>query len=182
MEQLNEEDYKPYWDDSCEMISSHLLPYNQINSATLDNNPSKTVENSWFQTERKFHQNTNLQSYISSFVESSILEDTQIKSRKIRIYLTQQQKILFKQWFGVARKFYNETLTIYKNGSEKTWDKVYQDIAKQNEEHGYIKSVPYQIKKIAVKDYREALSINKKIAKRSGKPFEMKFKSKKNPK
>lgn len=42
--------------------------------------------------------------------------------------------------------------------------------------------MPYQIKKIAVKDYRKALSINKIKAKRFGKPFEMKFKSKKNPK
>lgn len=82
----------------------------------------------------------------------------------------------------MARKFYNETLTIYKNGSEKTWDKVYKDIAEQNKEHDYVKSVPYQIKKIAVNDYRKALSINKIKAKRFGKPFEMKFKSKKNPK
>lgn len=185
--QIIEKDYKPFWDDSCEVINSRLLSHTQIDSADLESTSSSTylsriVENSWFQTERKFHQNTNLQSYISSFVESSILEDTQIKSRKIRIYPTQQQKILFKQWFGVARKFYNETLTIYKNGSDKVWHKVYQDIAEQNKEHDYIKSTPYQVKKIAVKDYRKALSINKMKAKRSGKPFEMKFKSKKNPK
>jgi len=144
------------------------------------------VDNSWFLIERKFHQNTNSQktysqSYTSSLRDSTNLGDIWIRSRKIRIYPTQQQKILFKRWFGVARKFYNETLTIYKNGSEKTWDKVYQDIAEQNKEHDYIKSVPYQIKKVSVKDYREALSMNKKIAKRSGKPFDMKFKSKKNP-
>lgn len=187
--QTIEKDYKPFWDDSCEIVSSHLLSYTQIDSASLESTSylSRTVENYWFLTERKFHSNedsqkTYLQSYISSLVECEDLEDTQIKSRKIRIYPTQQQKILFKQWFGVARKFYNETLTIYKNGSEKSWDKVYQDIAEQNKEYNYIKSVPYQIKKIAVNDYRKALSINKIKAKRFGKPFEMKFKSKKNPK
>lgn len=176
MEQL-----KPFWDDSCKVISSHLLSHLQIDSADLESIGS-IVENSWFLTERKFRPNTNSQSYIPSFVESSTLGDTLIKSRKIRIYPTQQQKNLFKQWFGVARKFYNETLTTYKNGSEKSWDKVYKDIAKQNEEHDYIKSVPYQIKKIAVRDYNRALFINKAKAKRYGKPFEMKFKSKKNPK
>ena len=187
--QISKKDYKPFWDDSCEVISSHLLSHTQIDSAGLESTSylSKMVEDSWFLTERKFHSNKNsqktfLQSYTSSLVECMDLEDTQIKSRKIRIYPTQQQKILFKQWFGVARKFYNETLTIYKNGSDKTWDKVYQDIAEQNKEYDYIKSVPYQIKKIAVKDYRKALSINKMKAKRLGKPFEMKFKSKKNPK
>lgn len=186
---MNKKDYKPFWDDSCEMISSHLLSHTQIDSADLESTSysSKMVEDSWFLTERKFHSNKNsqktyLQSYMSSLVECMDLGDTQIKSRKIRIYPTQQQKILFKQWFGVSRKFYNETLTIYKNGSDKVWHKVYQDIAEQNKEHDYIKSVPYQIKKIAVKDYRKALSINKMKAKRLGKPFEMKFKSKKNPK
>lgn len=187
--QTNKKDYKPFWDDSCKAISSHLLSHTQIDSADLEltSYSSKMVENSWFLTKRKFHQNENsqktyLQSYTSSLVECTDLEDTQIKSRKIRIYPTQQQKILFKQWFGVSRKFYNETLIIYKNGSDKVWHKVYQDIAEQNKEHDYIKSVPYQIKKIAVKDYRKALSINKMKTKRLGKPFEMKFKSKKNPK
>lgn len=186
--QTNEKDYKPFWDNSCEVISSHLLSHLQIDSAGLELISSgKAVESSWFLIERKFHQNNNsqkiyLQSYTNSLIDYTDLEDTQIRSRKMRIYPTQQQKILFKQWFGVARKFYNETLTIYKKGSEKSWDKVYKDIAEQNKEHDYIKSVPYQIKKVSVKDYREALSINKKIAKRSGKPFEMRFKSKKNPK
>jgi len=189
---MNKKDYKPFWDDSCEVISSHLLSHTQIDSADLESVSSgtylsKTEEKSWFLTERKFHSNKNsqktyLQSYMPSLVECVDLESTHIKSRKVRIYPTQQQKILFKQWFGVARKFYNETLTVYKNGSEKTWDKVFKDIAEQNKEYGYIKSVPYQVKKIAVKDYRKALSINKMKAKRLGKPFEMKFKSKKNPK
>ena len=186
---MNKKDYKPFWDDSCEVISSYLLSHTQIDSADLESTSylSKTEEKSWFLTERKFHssknsQKTYLQSYMSSLVECVDLESTHIKSRKVRIYPTQQQKILFKQWFGVARKFYNETLTVYKNGSEKSWDKVYKDIAEQNKEHDYIKYVPYQVKKIAVKDYRKALSINKMKAKRLGKPFEMKFKSKKNPK
>lgn len=187
--QIIERNYKPFWDDSREIISSHLLSHTQIDSASLESVSylSKMVDNSWFLNERKFHQNKNsqktfLQSHTSSLINYTDLEDTQIKSRKIRIYPTQQQKILFKQWFGVARKFYNETLTIYKNGSDKVWHKVYQDIAEQNKEHDYIKAVPYQIKKIAVKDYKEALTKNKIKANRLGKPFEMKFKSKKNPK
>lgn len=186
--QTSEKDYKPFWNDSCEAISSCILSHLQIDSASLESlSSSKMVENSWFLTERKFHQNNNsqktyLQFYANSLIDYTNLEDTQIKSRKIRIYPTQQQKILFKQWFGVSRKFYNETLTIYKKGTEKSWDKVYQDIAEQNKDHDYIKSVPYQIKKVAVRDYNKALFKNKVKAKRLGKPFEMKFKSKKNPK
>lgn len=169
----NEKDYKPFWDDSCELISSNLLSHIQISSADLELDYSSTYlsklkdHKSWFLAERKFHQIKDsqknfLQSYKSSFVECENLEETFIKSRKIRIYPTQQQKILFKKWFGVSRKFYNETLAIYKNGSQKTWDKVYQEIAEQNKDCDYIKSVPYQVKNRAVKDYKIAFSINKK--------------------
>ena len=171
---------KPFWDDSCELISSNLLSHIQIYSADPETYLSKQYDKSWFLTENKFNQIKDsqknfLKSYKTSFVECKNLENSHIKSRKIRIYPTQQQKILFKKWFGVSRKFYNETLVIYKNGSQKTWDKVYQEIAEQNKDFDYIRSVPYQIKKIAVKDYTNALSINKKKAKRLGKPFEMKF-------
>ena len=177
---------KPFWDDTCEKISSNLLSHIQIDSSDLENCLSKQENKSWFLTENRFHQIKDyqknfLQSYKTSFVECERL-DTLIKSRKIRIYPTQQQKILFKKWFGVSRKFYNETLVIYKNGSDKVWHKVYQEIAEKNKDFDYIKSVPYQIKKIAVKDYTIALSTNKKKAKLLGKPFEMKFRSKKNPK
>ena len=189
----NEKDYKPFWDDSCELISSNLLSHIQISSADLELDYSSTYlsklkdHKSWFLAERKFHQIKDskknfLQSYKTSFVECENLEETFIKSRKIRIYPTQQQKILFKKWFGVSRKFYNETLVIYKNGSQKTWDKVFQEIAEQNKDCDYIKSVPYQVKNRAVNDYKIALSTNKKKSKRLGKSFEMKFRSKKNPK
>ena len=189
---LNQRDYRPFWDDSCKEISSHLLSHIQIDSADLelmcsDTCLNKTEEKSWFLTERRFHQNKNsqktyLQSYMSSLAECTDFGDTLIKSRKIRIYPTQQQKILFKQWFGVSRKFYNETLTIYKSGCKEVWNKVYQNISEQYNDCDYIKSVPYQIKKMAVKDYHKALSINKMKTKKFGKPFEMKFRSKKNPK
>lgn len=181
-----ENDYKPFWDESCDEISYNLLSHIQIDSAYLKTYFRDQENKSWFLTENKFHkiedsQKNFLQYYKSSFVECERL-DTQIKSRKIRIYPTQQQKILFKRWFVVSRKFYNETLVIYKNGSNKVWNKVFQEIAEQNKDYDYIKSVPYQVKNRAIKDYKDALSINKRKAKRLGKPFEMKFRSKKNPK
>jgi len=45
----------------------------------------------------------------------------------------------------------------------------------------YVKQIPYQIKKIAVKDCRTSLTVNKKKTKQTGEPFEQKFRSKKNP-
>lgn len=45
----------------------------------------------------------------------------------------------------------------------------------------YIKKVPYQIKKIAVKDCYTAFISNCKKSKKTGKPFNLRFKSRKNP-
>lgn len=134
-----ENDYKPFWDEFCDEISYNLLSHIQIDSAYLKTYFRDQENKSWFLTENKFHkiedsQKNFLQYYKSSFVECERL-DTQIKSRKIRIYPTQQQKILFKKWFGVSRKFYNETLVIYKNGSNKVWNKVFQEIAEQNKDY-----------------------------------------------
>ena len=51
------------------------------------------------------------------------------KSRKIRIYPTQEQRILFKQWFGVSRKFYNESVSWYNQKDKDTIN--WMEIAKR---------------------------------------------------
>jgi hypothetical protein len=67
-------DYKPFWDDSCKVISSNLLSHTQISSASLESACSrKMVENSWFLTERKFHPNKNSQeNYLKSYISSLV--------------------------------------------------------------------------------------------------------------
>lgn len=166
---------KQFWDGECDIISSYLLSYIQIDSADDICNDDK----SWFLQNHKFSFNDYKE---TNLYKESVLIKPIIRDRKIRIYPTQQQKNLFKKWFGVSRKFYNETLSTYKEGSDKKYNKVYQDIAEKFEDLDYVKSVPYQIKKTAVRDYNNALFTNKRIHKKLGKPFDMKFKSKKTPK
>ena len=149
---------KQFWNDECDIISSHLLSHIQIDSADDIYNDDK----SWFLQNHKFSFN--------DFEETNLYKENIsikhiIRNRKIRIYPTQKQKILFKKWIGVSRKFYNETLSIYKNGSDKNWNKIYQDIAEKFKDLDYIKSIPYQIKKIAVRDYNIALFTNKRTYK-----------------
>lgn len=185
-------DCKPFYNEYCKEISSHLLSHTEIDCAGSDLNLSnscsnKTEEKSWFSTKKMFHHNKNSQKIclpycMSSRAECTDLENTKIKSKKIRIYPNQKQKQLFKQWFGISRLFYNKTVDFY---NDKEHEKLgWMGIAKQLTDTlimDYVKAVPYQIKKIAVKDCSTALIVNCKKTKTSGKPFSLRFKSRKNP-
>jgi len=82
---------------------------------------------------------------------------------------------------GVQRLTYNRTVE-YLNGIDGKRDN-WMVVAKLilSELPGFCREVPYQIKKIAVKDACEAFTSNKVKASRTGKPFKMHFKSRKNP-
>lgn len=187
-----EKDCKPFYNDFCKGISLHLLSHTGIDSAASVLNSSnsflnKMVEKSWFSTNQMFHHNKNSQKICSQFFMSSLaectdLDVTQTKSRKIRIYPTQQQKILFKQWFGISRKFYNEAVNWYNNNNNVlSWINLNNIISKELTQD-YVKIVPYQIKKIAVRDCYRALKNGIKKFKNTNEKFELKYRTKKNPK
>ena len=185
--------FSPFYDELCKEISSHLLSHTEIDCADSVSNCSnlcsnKTVENSWFSTSQRFHHNKNSQKTFSQFFTSSLAEctvlgDTRIKSRKIRIYPTQQQKQLFNQWFGISRLCFNKSVDKYNNRAKDCKDS-WMDVAKQVlSENGedYVKAVPYQIKKIAVKDCYSSWRNNCRKTKKNGVPFKLSFRSRKNP-
>ena len=64
--------------------------------------------------------------------------------------------------------------------SKLKWNEVFNEI-KDTYNADYITEVPYQIKKIAVKDYFTARRVNLKKAKQQKSEFKMHFRSKKNP-
>lgn len=189
---LKGKDCKPFYNDYCKEISSLLLSHTEIDSADLDLNSSnsfskKMEEKSWFSTKKMYHHNKSSQkiclpSCMSSHAECMDLENIKIKSKKIRIYPNQKQKQLFKQWLGISRLFYNKTVDFY---NDKEHEKLgWMAIAKQLTDTlimDYVKVVPYQIKKIAVKDCSLSLIANCRKSKASGKPFSLRFKSRKNP-
>lgn len=88
---------------------------------------------------------------------------------------------MFKKWLGVSRLFYNNAVSNYKikDLSKETWINMFDIINSDKNNLDYVKEVPYQIKKMAVKECRTSLTTNKKKTKLTGKPFNQKFKSKK---
>ena len=184
-----QKDYKTFYDNLCKGISSHFLSHKDIDKAMLVCDTSFCAMNikSWFKvkqiiTHNKNSQKSYLQSFISSHTECMVLNATVIKARRIRIYPTQQQKQLFKQWFGVGRKVYNTCVNHFNNKDieVKGWMKLGTTVLSELTED-YIKAVPYQIKKIAVKDSYTSWRTNCKKTKQTGKPFKLRYKSRKNP-
>ena len=180
---------KTFYNDLCKDISSHLLSHIEIGGTVSDLNISHSamVVKSWFSTKQvavhnKNSQKTYWQSLMFSRVECMVSDAIVTKSRRIRIYPSQHQKQLFKQWLGVSRKVYNTCINHFneKDIIFKGWMNMSTIVLAELTED-YIKAVPYQIKKIAVKDAYTSRMTNCKETKKTGKAFKLHYKTRKNP-
>nr|DAX55645.1 MAG TPA: endonuclease [Caudoviricetes sp.] len=179
-----------FYDDACSEISSHLLSPTEIDSSVSDlsclNSSSRGVEvKSWFLANQRIATSVNSRKIYSQYFKTSRSEGldlsvTQIKRRRIRIYPNNEQRTILRRWFGVQRLVYNQAIQHYndKEFDVRHWMKLYDYISSELD-MDYVKEVPYQIKKIAVKDAYTSWSTNCKKAKKSGKPFSLRFKSRK---
>ena len=184
-----QKDRKTFYDDLCKNISSHLLSHKDIYNAIseCDKSSCAMTVKSWFSTKQitaynKNSHNSYLQPLMSSRAECMISDAIVTKSRRIRIYPTQQQKQLFNQWFGVGRKVYNTCVNHFneKDIEFKGWMKM-STLVLHSLIEDYIKYVPYQIKSKAVKDSYTSWRTNCKKTKKTCKPFKLRYKSRKNP-
>ena len=179
-----------FYDDTCKAISSHLLSPTDIESSISDlsclNSSSRGEEvKSWFSTSQRIATSNKSRKICSQYFKTSREECTdfpvtQIKTRKIRIYPTKEQKTILRKWFGVQRLVYNQAIQHYndKEFDVRNWMKLCPIVLSELD-MDYVKEVPHYIKKIAVKDAYTSWSTNCKKAKKSGKPFSLKFKSRK---
>jgi putative transposase len=178
---------RPYWNESCQILSSHLwfptatdLPV--LDSQCLNISSKKSVEKSWFKTKFWAPQNMNSQkiclpSSTTSAAECTAKEVT--KTRKIRIFPTPTQIQIFKHWLGVARLCYNNTINKLQKEKLKSWmDEANQAIKDLPE---WAETVPYQVKRMAIKEAFSCFVACCKRSKATGQAFKMKFKSKKTP-
>ena len=184
-----QEDRKTFYDDLCRNISSHLLSYKDIDNAMseCDKSSYAMTVNSWFSSKQiTVHNNNSQKTYWKSCMYSHkgcmVPNAIVTKARRIRIYPSRQQKQLFKQWFGVGRKVYNTCINHFneKDIVFKGWMKM-STLVLHSLTEDYIKSVPCQIKNMAVKDAYTSRMTNCKKTKKSGKQFKLRYKSRKNP-
>ncbi|WP_293337906.1 transposase [Microcoleus sp. CAWBG58] len=186
-----EKDCKPYWSDLCAQISSRLLLPLDTSKADSDLNFSsswqnKTVDRSWFSQILFTVQDPNSQriflpSFTTTVAECTPGEVLLRKSKKIRLFLSPEQKALLKQWFGVSRYVYNVTIKyLQQSGTKTNWMSIKTDIL--NGLPDWAKPVPFQIKSIAIKDACAAVKKAKADFKKTGKICSCKFRSQKDTK
>ena len=110
---------KPFWNNQCKEISQKLwLPIetDYVDSHLNFWNGSSQVmgSNSWFSMkiknipQTKSLQTTYFPSY--TFIPVEKWEEEGIRTRKIRLYPTQKQKLIMKRWIGTRRFVYNRVL------------------------------------------------------------------------
>jgi putative transposase len=137
------------------------------------------VGQSWFSTNLYTAQKPNSQPiFYPFFAESPDSKATSRKSRKIRIFPSAEQRASLKQWFGVSRFVYNETIKYLQTpGTKADWKAIKTGILQGLPE--WAKPVPYQIKAIAIKDACQAVKQAKKGFKNDGKIRKCRFRSRK---
>ncbi len=151
-------DLKPYWDGFCKKINSLLwLP---TKDAMQDSELNLSLNNSWFSTKIDLAPKENLSrislplsllTSISSHAESMDSEDILRKAKRIRIYPTSEQKRILSQWFGTSRFVYNQTVNFLKEpGMKASWKAIKSGLI--DNLPSWAKSIPYQIKSIAIRD------------------------------
>jgi putative transposase len=185
-----EKDLTPFWNQQSKGISAQLsLPTETVlqdldlNSLSLFSH--KTVDKSWFSTKMYTVQNKSLPKICSPFLQSfpagcTDLDLTVIKSKKIKLYLTAEQRKLVRQWEGTSRFCYNQTVALLKDGSIKSsWKSLKTALIDELPE--WAKPVPYQIKSIAVRDACQATSNAKVKAKNTGTYNQVSFRRKTSP-
>jgi len=176
----------PYWNLSVQEKSKLLwLPTETVLRDSGSNLSSglqtRTIQNSWFSTKLHSPQQKSLPktfcpSFTSSPVEPTAFGGTLWLSRKIRIYPTPTQVNLLKRWIGTYRKSYNTTVHSLNEKLGFSKPEVLRQLP------DWSKETPYAIRGDAVREAQKALVSGIKKYKRTGEIFNLRFKSKKEPK
>jgi len=123
---------------------------------------------------------------ISQFFPQDItaIENTLMRSRKILLFPSPEQKQIFKQWIGITRYLYNRAIDLleklYKEhrhyGKSYIRKQLVTNIPKGCE---WMLQTPLGLREATIVDAVNAFSANLKKEKITGKSFTMKYRSKK---
>jgi putative transposase len=103
---------------------------------------------------------------------------TVTKSKKIRVYPNRDQRAMLRQWLGCARYVYNRTVEYLQHpDTQANWKVIKTDILHSLPD--WAKSVPYQIKSIAIRDACLAVRKAKQDYNQTGGFQKVKFRSRK---
>ncbi len=185
-------DLKPFWNKQCKEISEKLwLPTetDYVGShLNFWNGSSVPMEsNSWFSINRLQNPQTQNSpmtfSPLYKFIHAGKWEEEGIRSRKIRIYPTKQQKQLLRQWMGTRRFVYNRVLAAVKQGEKKNFFQLrnkYVTSKNNPNVEEWQKSTPKDIRAGAIRDLMKSYkTLFSQLKSCQINKFQLKFSSKK---
>jgi putative transposase len=159
----------PFWDKSCQDLSQQLWSDTKTDSqglvATSSNgSASKTIANSWFSVEVNCLQSEkwlkiSLPSSTSSVADSTPCENTNLLSKKIRVYPEIGLAAKWRTWIAASRWCYNQAIAIVKKERIGKYDlrKKVMDLAP-----AWVSEQPYNPRQMAVFQAFEAHKAAKK--------------------
>ena len=159
----------PYWSDTIAAFSNFLwLPNSTANHDSLINTTqswdSKTAAHSWFSTNRIPAPDSELpRIYSSAAVQDSATRATtgatKQQARRIQVYPDRTQKMAINTWLTASRWTYNLTVEILQSGIPAVWKHIASMVMPEVKTlHPEWDSVPYQVKRTAVRDACRAMS------------------------
>ena len=162
-------DRRPYWNEDIASFSAAVwLPTGTADRGAAINRPhgwsSKTAAHSWFSTSRIAAPNPDLPGLYSpaavqSTTNCSNQGATRRQSRRIQVYPDRTQKLSIATWLTASRWIYNLTAEILQSGIPAVWKHIASMVMLEVKAlHPEWDSVPYQVKRTAVRDACRAMS------------------------
>jgi putative transposase len=194
---LKEKVLSPFWDSYSKDLSKKLLlpigtDLQELDLTSLNSFVNNSTQNLQFcqikkiQTQMMNSQKTLCQ--LSPILPQNTTDFVNIKyTRKIRFYPNQKQIEYFKKCFGVSRYFYNKTIDYFKENGHKSFITYRSNVMKSNkdysEEEKWITEIPYDTRQLMIKSAHSMIKSNFELKKKGIiKHFNLKYKSRKNPK
>jgi putative transposase len=166
---LKEKDFLPFWDESCLELSQQLWLDTLTDSQGLVATSSsgflnRTIANSWFSVEQTYLQKEkwlkiSLPSSTATVADPTDSENTNLLSKKIRVYPGTRLAQIWRTWIAASRWCYNQAIAILKSEKVGKYDlrKRIMDAAPP-----WVSEQPYNPRQMAVFQAFEAHKAAKK--------------------
>ncbi len=166
----SEKNFKPYWCESCKVLSGELLWHTltglpDLVLTTSNGCVSNTGVKSWYSTIQHSVQNEKwlkifLLSSTASAHDSTDLESTSLKCRKIQIYPSPELNCIWKQWNAACRYVYNQAIAYQKTNGSVGKLKL-RNLIMQSDLPPWVKDTPCHIRQNAIFDAHKAYKASK---------------------
>lgn len=197
-----EKDYSEFW------MQSKKEKYNELSwlpkidwlglaSTSSSGYATSTIQKSWFSMTTIKHQQKNLEkiscpSYKFTVANGTEKEDTNaiIKTLKLRLFPTKEQKLKLNEWSSASRYTYNKTIASIKKNQRDNWMKLRNRFVTAKNRKGiknnffnnkkWLLETPKHIRLSAVKEaFKNLKTCFTNIKRKNIKTFDLTFKTKK---